>query len=448
MKLFLPPVFSRLCHHTRPVGLRRHTKPCWGAVCLGLMFFLVGCSTTFPANETPVAPEAVDKTNAELEALPALNPARKSRPPSVASVAVLSWDEAIQVLAADLQGEFAASGEEPASWVAEPFVNGLTGAQSAATRTMTDRVAAWWRAQVPRADPWPFTPQAVSKARWWLMGSITPAEVSRQQQAPIPAWRLCVALADVQSGLVIAKAIAFASSQGVNSEPSPFYRDAPLAINDSAVATRDRRCQALRPGEILPKSYLARLTASPSIHAGIQWYDSGSPSQALRQFELALQSPAGHQFRSHLGVYLAQVRLRQHQAARQSFVTLVDHGIDQGDFSLSLVFRSGSTAVLNQARPGPEGDRLRIIAERLSKRLTCAEITVAAVKPAAIGARLATLRAEQIRRKLVQAQPVLDKRLRVAEPEWMQIETQAIKKSIAGASSEPSTVRFRSIDCY
>ncbi|XVJ70535.1 MAG: hypothetical protein HEQ39_13525 [Rhizobacter sp.] len=413
-----------------------------------MLLFFAGCSTSTQPN--PELAEQVGASTAQTESssVPRVGTVKRPLAPSPASFQILSWDEAIQTVAADLQGAFAASGETPAPWVAEPFIDGLTGAQSAATRYMTDRVSAWWRAQVPLADPWPFTPQSVSKARWWLMGSITPAEVNRQQQAPSPTWRLCIALADVQSGVVIAKAIAFAASRGVPNEPSAFFRDAPVAINDTAAATQDRRCQGLRTGEVLPKSYLARLTASPLINSGIQLYDSGSHAQALRQFELSLQTPAGHQFRTYTGVYLAQVKLRQQQAARQAFRTLIDHGIDQGEFSLSLAYRPGSKVVLNQVGQAPEGDRLLVIAERLSKRLTCAEITAANMHTTTESRQLAAVRAEQVRKKLVQAYPVLDKRLRFADQGLNKTAVHQPKVPPVNTSSELVVIRFQSIDCY
>jgi hypothetical protein len=126
-------------------------------------------------------------------------------------------------------------------------------------------------------------------------------------------------LADLRTGKIVSKGVAFALPDGVNSTPLAFYQDAPALVSDDATSGYVRTCQGTKPGDSINPMYIDRIVTAATIAEAIDAYDDKRYADALKLYETALESPGGNQLRVHTGLYLTNLRLGKRPAAAKAF---------------------------------------------------------------------------------------------------------------------------------
>ena len=342
-------------------------------------------------------------------------------PPSTATASpppVLPFDEAVLKAANDLlsKAQKPSTDSTPSAkytLVIDPLIDGMTGNQSTATLSMQSRIEQLARDKYPQFDVQPFSAATVDQSPIVLVGTFTPVNQDGKTEGSREAWRICLALADLQSGKIVAKGVARAQIAGVDATPTRHFRDSPAWMRDPATEGYIKTCQGTKPGDPINPVYASRIRTAAVISEAIADYDAGRYQQALDRYTAALSMPGGEQLRTYNGLYLANWQLGRHDAATQSFGQLVDYGLANKSLAMKFLFKPGSTAFL----PNPQVTRayplwLKQIAARAEQSNTCLEIVghSSPTGPEPINERLSLRRAESIQQRLASQAPALNKR--------------------------------------
>ena len=328
----------------------------------------------------------------------------------------LTFDDALLKAANDLF----ANSQVPAADVAravlaiDPLIDGVTGAQSTATRSMERRIADLVRNSYPKFEVQPFTTATISHQPVVLIGTFTAINNAGTAGGPRDAYRICLALIDIRTRKVVSKGVARAKPEGIDVTPTAFYADVPVWGRDAATDGYIKTCQATKLGEAIDKGYADRILASALITDAIQAYDGRRYSEALSFYEAAQRTPGGDQLRTLNGVYLANWKLGRTKQAAEAFGHVVDFGLANQRLSVRFLFRPGSTSFLTDRRiAAPYTMWLNQIATRATENNSCLEIVghTSATGPEPLNLRLSALRAEQMRDQLRSQSPKLDGRL-------------------------------------
>jgi outer membrane protein OmpA-like peptidoglycan-associated protein len=294
--------------------------------------------------------------------------------------------------------------------VIDPLVDGVTGTQNSATRSMGSRIGELVRDRYRQFDLEPFSAEAVGRGPLVLVGTFTGLNGEGKPIGEREVYRVYLALADLKTGRVVAKGSARALPGGFDLAPSPYFRDSPAWRQDERVVGYIKTCQASKLGEQLDPAYLDGVLTASLVAEAIEAYDAGNYQQALELYEAAAGTPAGDQLRVYNGLYLANWKLDRREEAARAFAKVVDYGLRYDRLAVKFLFKPGSTAFL----PDPEvtepyGLWLREIADAAARRGSCLEISghTSPTGPAALNERLSLLRAEYVRSRLVADHPEL-----------------------------------------
>ena len=362
----------------------------------------------------PPAPAAVVAAPAPVAAIatPAAPPPPAPPPP------ILPYDEAVLSAATALLKNAKLPPEgTPAqpryTVVIDPLIDGANHAQTATTRSMGLRLAALMREQYPQYDVQPFSAASVARNPLVLIGTLTALNAQRQPTGAREMYRICFALADLKSGKLVSKGLAFSKPDGVDATPTASYRDAPAWSEDAATLGYIRTCQATKAGDPINPLYTERITAAALVAEAIEAYDAGRYQESLDLYTIAQRTSAGDQFRVYNGVYLANWKLGRRDKAEAAFGKIVDYGLERRRLAVKFLFRPGSTAFGNDTKlTGPYPVWLKAIATRASSGSSCLEVTghTSATGPEPLNERLSLLRAEYVKAQLEANVPALAKR--------------------------------------
>lgn len=376
---------------------------CITASCVVLL--VTGCDSLREKPATPAAPASSSQSS------PSTSPA--SPPPTQA------YDKAVLSAATALfkNAKLPAEGmpaQSKYAVVIDPLIDGMTGAQSVATQAMGVRLTNMMREQYPQFDVKAFSAANVAKSPLVLIGTFTGVNAERKTAGPREAYRICLALADLRSGKLVSKGLAFALPDGVDPTPLAFFRDAPAWSEDPATEGYIKTCQGTKAGDPINPLYLDRIIAAALVAEAIDAYDAGRYNDALELYGNALATPAGNQFRVHNGIYLAHWKLGHRQQAAAAFGKIVDYGLEHRRLAVKFLFRPGSTAFVTDPKlSGPYPVWLKTIAQRTSGVGNCLEVTghTSPTGPEPLNERLSLLRAEFVKARLEGAAPKLAKRM-------------------------------------
>ncbi len=336
--------------------------------------------------------------------------------PPPAPPPILPFEDAVLSAANNLLGksQVAADGARHVVLI-DPLIDGVTGAQTNASRAMGERIVALIRERYPQYDVQPFSAANVAKSPLVLVGTLTGVNAERKTEGDREAFRICLALADLKTGKLVGKGLAFAKPEGVDPTPTAFFRDAPAWVEDPATLGYIRTCQGTRAGDPIHPLYVDRITTGALISEAIDAYSAGRYKDALALYQTAFDAPAGKQLRVYSGLYLSNWRLGKRDAAALAFGQIVDQGLDSKRLGVKFLFRPGSTALPSDtgASSVPYGIWLRTLAANASKRQSCLEVVghSSATGPATVNDRLSLLRAEYVRGQLDRSSPGLGRRL-------------------------------------
>ena len=351
-------------------------------------------------------PRAVVTTTAPDTGKPAAPLARET---------VLPFDKAVQVAAQslfDLARLPPATPSRP-TLVIDPLIDGVTGEQTVATQAIAQRIAALVQQRYPSYQLQPFSADTVAQAPVVLIGTLTPVDSDGQSVEQRQAYRICLVLADLRSGLIVGRAGARASMTGVDATPGPYFQDSPTWVMETHTDGYIKTCQEGSAGDAIRPAYLGGIRAAGVVAEAIAAYESKRFSEALALYIKAESMNTGNRLQIQNGLYLVNTRLGKRDAAVQAFGTVVDLALAQRRLAVKFLFQPGSTGFV--ADPASSGDYpmwLRQIAHRAANAGSCLEVSghTSRTGPEPLNQRLSLRRAEAVRRQLIELAPALEGR--------------------------------------
>jgi outer membrane protein OmpA-like peptidoglycan-associated protein len=298
--------------------------------------------------------------------------------------------------------------------VIDPLIDGVSGAQSLATRVMEKRIVALVQQSYPRFQVHQFESAALARQPVVLIGTFTAVNNAGAGDGVRDAYRICLALADLRSKSIVSKGVARAKPEGIDATPTPSFADSPVWVSDPATDTYIKTCQRTKLGDPIDPAFAERVGTSAFISEGILEYDAKHYREALAFYRTALAMPGGEQLRVRRGLYLANWQLNRRDDATEAFGSLVDYGLSRNTLSVLFLFKPGSTEFLeDQQIAAPYPMWLSQIATHTLQHDTCLDIVghTSPTGPPQVNDRLSVLRAEFIKDLLQSGAPGLQNRL-------------------------------------
>jgi len=332
--------------------------------------------------------------------------------PSAASPP-LPFDLAVLEAADSVLASAGKPGGPPRAVVIDPLIDGVTGEQSVATRTIGARIAALARQKFPAYDVQPFTPQSINGLPYVILGTFTPVNAMNQPAGERDAFRFCLIMADLRSGRVVARKWVRVARGGVDTSPIAFFTDSPTWTDDPSTNSYIDFCQGAKVGDPVDPHYVEGLIAASIINDAIEAYDGGRYADAIALYGSARSVAAGNQLRVYNGLYLANWKLGRQEPATAAFSEAVGYGLARDRLGVKILFRPGSVVLDRTAEAQPYEMWLRKIAERAAERPSCLQVIGNTSKSgsAELNARLSASRAGDIKARLAAITPELQNRL-------------------------------------
>ena len=252
--------------------------------------------------------------------------------------------EALRKAADDLFTKAAVSGDK-IELVIDPLIDAASGAQSTATRSMQATLMELVRTHYPRFTVLPFDSESLAGKPVVLVGTFTAVNNQGVADGPRDAYRICLTLADLKSNSVVSKGVTRARTEGVDTTPTPYYRDSPLWAKDQATDAYIKTCQGTKLGDPIDPGYVEKLTANALINDGILAYETHHFREALAFYRAARKLPGGEQHRVRIGTYLAASKLARREDMVDAFGDLIDYGLGTDRLMVKLLVKPGTTQV-------------------------------------------------------------------------------------------------------
>jgi outer membrane protein OmpA-like peptidoglycan-associated protein len=348
---------------------------------------LAGCSH-FPnwadTTKTPTAPPTATAsvTNTSQASSPATDP----RPTTAAIAAVdanatppaaLKFEDAIARAGEQLFKDAAAQlGNESRPMVIDPLIDANTGGQTVSTARMGTQLASLVKNRHPSWAVQPLTREALTQQPLLLVGTLTPINSERAVDSPPDVFRVWLTLIDLRTGRVVAKRLDRSTTDSVNAEPLPYYRDSPSWHKDKTVQAYINSCQVnTKIGAMADPSYLAHLPAAAVLNEAIMAYGDGKVPLANKLYKEAEITAAPGDLRVLNGLYLTSWQLGEREAARAAFTKLVGSGLEAKRLPVKMLFQPGSTS-FNQAGDLPAQYQIWLtsLAQEAAKTSACVKI--------------------------------------------------------------------------
>jgi outer membrane protein OmpA-like peptidoglycan-associated protein len=369
---------------------------------------LVGTACCFLLGVTAAFPQAAPSS----QAAPTTQAAPSPPPPPIPA----PFDDALLRAANDLFSKAVVPpGEGKIELVIDPLIDGISGAQSTATRLMQERIVALVRKSYPRFEFRPFSTEALLRAPVVLIGTFTAINNAGVADGPRDAYRICLALADLRSKSIVSKGVARAKPEAIDVTPTPAFADTPVWATDPATSIYIKACQGSKPGDPIDPVYVERIGTSSLISDAISEYDDRRYREALAFYRTALKMTGGDQLRVRSGIYLANWKLNRRDDATDAFGSLVDYSLTGKKLSMRFLFKPGSTQFVDDPQiSAPYPMWLSQIAVRATQRNTCLQLVGHTSKtgPAQVNERLSVLRAQFIKDLLQSSSPRLADKLK------------------------------------
>ena len=356
---------------------------------------------------------ALSLARAAAQGTPPVTPASPPAPPAAAAPppTPVPFDEALLKAANDLLSK-ANLDTDKAILTIDPLIDGATGAQSVATRSMGRRIVDLVKSNYPKFQVEKFSTATIARSPIVLIGTFTLINNAGQAGGPRDAFRICLALADLKSRKIVSKGVARAKPEGVDTSPTSYFSDSPVVAKDPATEAYIKSCQGTRPGDPIEQVYTDRILAAAFINDAIDAYDAKKYAEALELYQSAVRTPGGDQLRARNGIYLTNWKLNRRQAAAEAFASALDFGFSTDRLAVKFLFRPGSTQLTDRAG-SPYSMWIQQIAQRGAKAGACMELVghTSPTGPEPLNRRLSVLRAETVKDRIESVAPALSKRM-------------------------------------
>jgi outer membrane protein OmpA-like peptidoglycan-associated protein len=284
--------------------------------------------------------------------------------------------------------------------VIEPMIDGASGQQTVVTRQLEEKVVARLASKHAALPVLPFKLASLNRSQYVMTGTMTRLQDAKAgARAP---FQINLALTELKSGTVVAQASSRARGAGLDTTPTPYYRDSPVLVKDKIVEGYIRTSQTA-PGQPAVRDYFDRLATATTINEATQAYNSEKYQEALDLYKTALAAPYGEQLRTLNGIYLASWKLGRLPEAEQAFGKVVALGIASNNLGVKFLFNPGSTEFWSDTKvSGPYAIWVRQIAKQTAQSKVCMDIVghTSRTGGEAFNDKLSAQRAAAIRQKL------------------------------------------------
>jgi outer membrane protein OmpA-like peptidoglycan-associated protein len=297
--------------------------------------------------------------------------------------------------------------------VIDPLIDGVTGYQSTATRSIQDRILRVAKSDFPQYSVRSITADSLRDQPRVLIGTFTPVNDQMKTAGERSAYRFCLVMADLKAGKIVAKSVARARIEDVDATPASLFGESPVWTDDPSVLAYIATCQASKVGDPIKPEYFDGILAAALVNEAGAAYDEGKYSEALDLYNTARKTPAGDQLRVYNGIYLSLSKLHRADQAAMAFRDLVDYGLRKKRLAVKFIFRPGSVRLASDDAPSSNYSMfLQQIASQSVTKKVCLQITghTSPTGPAAMNESLSLLRAEYIQSRLEADEPQLKKR--------------------------------------
>jgi outer membrane protein OmpA-like peptidoglycan-associated protein len=331
-----------------------------------------------------------------------------------------SFDEAVNVatdaLVAQLQKAPGPSVKTQArrGVVIDPMVDAVSGQQTATTHLLEQRVAERLASSHSLFDVMPFQISNLSKAQYLLTGTMT--RVPSSQSGAAQVFQINLALTELQGGTVVAQASSRARDEGLDTNPTRYYRDSPVVVKDKVVDGYIATSQT-PPGNPADPVYFERIATATTVSEATIAYNNESYQDALALYQTAAAKPGGEQLRVLNGIYLASWKLRRANEAEEAFGKVVALGLSSNNLGVKFLFNPGTTNFWSDPQvSGPYGFWLRQIARQAVGTKVCMNVVghTSRTGSQAYNDRLSLQRAAYIKQRLDKEAPPLASRTKAS----------------------------------
>jgi outer membrane protein OmpA-like peptidoglycan-associated protein len=331
-----------------------------------------------------------------------------------------SFDEAVNVatdaLVAQLQKAPGPSVKTQArrGVVIDPMVDAVSGQQTATTHLLEQRVAEQLASSHSLFDVMPFQISNLSKAQYLLTGTMT--RVPSSQSGAAQVFQINLALTELQGGTVVAQASSRARDEGLDTNPTRYYRDSPVVVKDKVVDGYIATSQT-PPGSPADPVYFERIATATTVSEATIAYNNESYHDALALYQTAAAKPGGEQLRVLNGIYLASWKLRRANEAEEAFGKVVALGLSSNNLGVKFLFNPGTTNFWSDPQvSGPYGFWLRQIARQAVGTKVCMNVVghTSRTGSQAYNDRLSLQRAAYIKQRLDKEAPPLASRTKAS----------------------------------
>ncbi len=254
--------------------------------------------------------------------------------------------------------------------VLDNMIDADSGQQTGVTRLLEQRVTARMVSKFEQFEILPFQAANLQKAQYLLTGTMTRIPGNRARKS----FRLSIALTELKSGKVVAQSSAIARDDGLDTNPTPYYRDSPVLVKDKIIEGYIRT-SSTPPGQPADDVYLGRIATAALVNDATNLYNSERYRDALTQYQNALSSPAGEQLRVLNGIYMTNLKLGRTAEAEKSFGRLVAFGIANNLLSVKFLFNPGGTEFWSDPKiSSAYGMWIRQIAREASAAKVCMQV--------------------------------------------------------------------------
>jgi len=289
---------------------------------------------------------------------------------------------------------------EKRSLVIDPMLDGASGQQTALTRQLEEKISARLAANHAQLPVLPFQLANLNKSQYVMTGTIT--RLPDAKAAAHAPFQIQLALTEVKTGMVVAQAASRARDDGLDTTPTPYYRDSPVLVKDK-ISDGYIRTSQTAPGQPADKDYFERLATATMINEATVAYNGEQYQAALDLYKTALAAPSGEQLRTLNGIYLASWKLGRMQEAEQAFGRVVALGIANNSLGVKFLFNPGSTDFWSDPKvSGPYAIWMRQIAKQTSQAKVCMNVVghTSRTGGEAYNDKLSAQRAAAIRQRL------------------------------------------------
>ncbi|MBL8569434.1 MAG: OmpA family protein [Phreatobacter sp.] len=330
----------------------------------------------------------------------------------------------------------------------DPLIDGNTGAQSSATRSLEAQLRQLIGKQFSdKFAVQPFSAENVAKNPYLFIGTFTPIHATAQAAGPKDAYRVCFAILDLKTKQIVSKGFARATTAGINAVPTPAYADSPVWTKDPAVDGYIRTCQGTKVGDPINPNYVDKTSVAALIAEAIKAYDERRYGQALDLYTRARAQPGGAQLRVLNGIYLSQLKLNRRADASKALGELVDFGLKSEKLGMMMLFTRGSTAFAPSAIARAYPDWIKAVAEKAQAGNACLQLVghTSRTGTEPFNDRLSALRSAAIRQRMERLAPALAKSLRSNGVGW--------RENIVGTGRDDASdaldrrVEFKVVKC-